>query len=139
MSKLSDAIKASREKQMAWFFNGGYTMKTNKYFTFSHVIDDDNIVIVTSNVTDIRDSKVLVVDNNKAVYLKDWQVLHVHSYYEEFNAYAVRLNRNFFKTYTFKGNIGDFSFAEADTFESLKRLAAEQDAANAEVALGWMK
>lgn len=135
MSQYSEYLKNCKEIAKARFF-GEVKNRSNKYFTFKHVIDEDNIVLVTSNIKRVKDSLVMVVANNKAVYLKDWQVLKVHNYYAEMEGYAVKLCRKYFKTYTFKSNFEEFSFDEEDTFDSLKEVAATQD--ETAVALGHM-
>lgn len=135
MSSYSDYIKSVKNNQMSRFFNGGYEMKTNKYFVFKHYIDDDNIIVVTANVRRVKDSLVLVVDDDKAVYLKDWQVCAIRNYDLGIYAYAVKLSRNYFKTYTFRNPFDDFAFDDPDTFDSLVSVAKEQDEANMSVAL----
>lgn len=116
-------------------------MLSNKYFTFDHIWDDDNIVIVTNNVTLVNTkfgpSLVLLVDNNKAIYLKDWQVQPVMNYYEDLYAFAVKLNRNFMKTYTFSKDFEGVAFDEEDTFDSLMEIAKTQN--DTKVACGWGK
>lgn len=109
-------------------FFGELTQVSNKRFTFdgSKHESEDEITIVTNNVRRFKDNLVLVVDNDKVVYLKDWQAVPIYSYEEGVNASAVKLNRNFFKTYTWKGTFIDFNFEEEDTFESLQKLAEKQ-------------
>lgn len=122
----SDYIKSLKQKNLEFFFGKSVKKVSNKYFTFDHVIDNDNIIIVTNNIKLIKDSYVLIVGNNKAVYLKDWQVRPIRNYWEEVNAYAVKLNRNFFKTYTFRNNFDDFYFEKEETFDDLKEIASTQ-------------
>lgn len=69
MSKLGDYIKQQKEKDIERFF-GKVNHTSNKYFTFNRIINDDEIIIITSNIKIIKDTPVLVVGNNKAVYLK---------------------------------------------------------------------
>lgn len=121
-------MKLMTKKEMEFYFKGGYNYVSNKYFRFKHVIDDDNIIIMTRNVKKIKENRVLIVDNNKGVYLKDWQVHFLYSAYSE-DAYAVKLNRKFFKVYQFNFSFDDMSFEKEDTFDELLQVAKEQDEA----------
>lgn len=134
MSKYSEYLKNRKEKDLEFFF-GTVTKKSNKYFEYNSIIDDDNIIIITNNIKVLKENFVMIVDNNKGVYLKDWQVRPVHNYYTGMNAFAVKLNRNYFKPYTFRFNFDDMAFEQEDTFDSLKECAATQTGA---IALGEM-
>ena len=136
MSSYSEYIKSMKEKEINRFF-GEVKRSSNKYFTFNHVLDEDNFIVVTANIKVIKGSYVLIVGKNQGVYLKDWQVVPVHNDHEGFNAYAVKLNRNFFKIYTFKSNFDDMTFTESDTFDSLKAIAEMQN--DIAIALKHMK
>lgn len=125
MSKYSEYIKSRKEKDLEFFF-GEVTKKSNKYFEYNSVIDEDNIIIVTNNIKTIKGNMVMIVDNNKAVYLKDWQVRRVHNFYNGVSAFAVKLNRKSFKPYTFRFDFEDMAFEQEGTFDSLKECAAEQ-------------
>ena len=46
----------------------------------TELLIDDEIIIITSNIKIIKDTPVLVVGNNKAVYLKDWLIREVRNY-----------------------------------------------------------
>ena len=135
MSRLSDAIKETKERDLKWFF-GDVKRISNKYFTFNHVIDDDNIIIITANIVVIKDNYAMLVGNNKGVFLKDWQVRKVHNYDFGIDAYAVKLNRRYFRVYTFdKIEFEDFAFEKDEDFDMLKADAATQ---TMPVALGHM-
>ena len=95
------------------------------------MVDNDNIIIITNNIKIIKGNYVLLVDNNKGVYLKEWQVKPVHNFYNGMSAYAVKLNRKYFKPYTFKCEGMDFT--QEDTFDSLMAVAETQTEA---IALG---
>lgn len=131
MSKFSDFIKGQKQKDLKFFFGDNLKMTSNKYFKFTHVKDDDNIIIFTKNVKYWfnKDQYLLVVDNNKAIYLKSWQVKEVCAD-NGVCGYAVKLNRNFFKTYTFSFDFEGFLFEKEDTFDSLVEVAKEQDFEN---------
>lgn len=125
MSKYSEYIKSRKEKDLEFFF-GEVTKKSNKYFEYNSIIDEDNIIIITNNIKTIKGNMVMIVDNNKAVYLKDWQVRRVHNFYNGVSAFAVKLNRKYFKPYTFRFDFEDMVFEQEETFDSLKECAAEQ-------------
>lgn len=136
MSKYSEFLKEMKEEQINKFF-GEIKKTSNKYFKFNHILNEDEIIIITGNVKFIKDNFVLVVGNNKAVYLKEWNIVRVHNYDLGLNAHAVKLNRKYFKIYTFKNYFEDFHFENDDSFESLMEAAKEQN--NTEIALGWTK
>lgn len=98
----------------------------NKYL-WKHYINDDEINIVTNNIQFWmnRGAYVMWVDNNKVVYLKDWQIQPIRN--EQGKAYAVKLNRAYFKPYTTYQN-DDYGFEKEDTFDDLVKVAKEQDA-----------
>lgn len=110
---------------------------SNKYFTYDSVIDKDNIIVRTNNVKMIKDNPVLIVDNNKAIYLKDWQVVPIKMDRGEVNTYAVKLNRKYMKEYTFKSNFDNVSFSKKDDFNSLMKVARSQQKQNKQVSYGW--
>ena len=126
------------EKVQDRFF-GEIEFKSNKYFTFNNVIDEDNFIIITNNITVVKDSLVLIVDNNKCVYLKEWNVCPVMNYYEGVYAFAVKLNRKYFKTYTFKSDFKCVTFDQEDTFDSLMEVAKEQQEAQMQIKDSWGK
>lgn len=138
MSKLGDYIKQQKEKDIQKFF-GEIKHTSNKYFTFNRIINDDEIIIVTSNIKIIKDTPVLVVGNNKAVYLKDWLIREVRNYNLDIYAYAVKLNRKYWKVYTFKSDFEDIFIEKEDTFDDLVEVAKEQNQKNMPIALGWGK
>lgn len=118
------------------FFNN-VTPVSRKYFRYDSIIDNDNIIVRTNNIAVVKGNPVLVVDNDKAIYLKSWQVEPVKMNRGEINTYAVKLNRNFMRPYTFKSGFRDFSFKKQDTFESLKNLAKKQQKQNVSISRGW--
>lgn len=133
----SDYIKECKDKDLKFFFGDDVRKVSNKYFKFTRVIDNDNIIIVTNNIKIIKDSYVLVVGEKKAVYLKDWQVRGVRSYYEDIDAYAVKLNRKYFKTYTFKNEIDpDLYFEKDNNFDDLLEVAKLQQEKDIRVTQG---
>ncbi len=110
-------------------FFGNVHNKSSKYFIpETQVLDNDNIIVITDNVKVVKGNPVLVVGNNQAVYIKKIVGVGVKdaggSYIGE--SYAVRLNRQYFKPYTFKNDFEDMSFSTPDTFDSLKEVAKSQ-------------
>ena len=136
MSKYSEFLKGIKKSQIKKFF-GEVSYTSNKYFKFNHVISNDEFIIITNNVRVIKGKPVLIIDNNKVVYLKDWNVLEIHNFKWNLYAYAVKLNRKYWKEYTFKEEFDDVYFKEADTFDSLKAVAETQN--DVEIAVGWGK
>lgn len=135
MSNYSEYLKGLKAKYIKSFF-GEVKQKSNKYFTFKHYIDDDNVIIITNNIKYIKGNPVLVVDNNKVVYLKDWLVEPVRNYNNGIYAYAAKVSRKFFKVYTFKNDFEDMAFEKETTFDELVEIAKEQDENNMAIALG---
>ena len=124
------------------FFGGEENRKgvSRQYFTYKHVLSDDEIIINTNNLVYIKGNPVLIVDTNKAVYLKEWQVREAHNYSDICSDFwLVKLNRKFFKTYTFKNRISDeISMEKEQSFDDLLQIAREQDEVNMKVANGFM-
>lgn len=134
MSTYSEYLKGVKENNLVRFF-GEVEHKSNKYFTFKHFINDDEAIIITNNVKYIKGNSVLIIANNKAVYLKDWLVKPVHNYFNDIYAYAVKINRPYFKPYTFKNDFEDMCIETEYTFDDLLNVAKEQDAENMKIAL----
>lgn len=137
--------KTSRERFIEWqrekhkrelerFFAGGIKKVSNQYYKFNNYIDDDNVIIVTRNLKMIKDTPVLMISNNKAVYLKEWQLKPVSTWSEDYGTeegFAVKLNRNYYKPYTFKEKFAGYHFGEEDelnSFDDVVKLAKEQQA-----------
>lgn len=138
MSKFSEFVKTQKEKDEKFFYGENVKHVSNQYLIFTHAVDDDNIIITTNNIKMIKGHPVLIVDNNKGVYLKDWQVRKAHNYDVFENFYVVKLNRKFFRAYTFGFNFENYSFEKEDDFDALLNVAREQDVANLKIASGWM-
>jgi hypothetical protein len=137
MSEYSEFLKNVKEQNKDRFFPNHRNV-SNKYFCFDHFVNDDEIILVTSNVIQVKGNPVLVVGNNKVVYLKDFCVQPVHNYDLGINAYAVILKRQYFKVYTFKNDIDGFAFDHDESFDDLVAAAKEQDAADMPIAIGHM-
>lgn len=112
---------------------------TNQSKDNNRIINDDEIIIITSNIKIIKDTPVLVVGNNKAVYLKNWLIREVRNYNLDIYDYAVKLNRKYWKVYTFKSDFEDIFIEKEATFDDLVEVAKEQTNKNIPIALGWGK
>ena len=134
MSTYSEYMKGVKENNLVRFF-GEVEHKSNRYFTFNHYINDNEAIIITDNVKYIKGNPVLIIANNKAIYLKDWLVRPVHNYFNDIYAYAVKINRQYFKPYTFKSDFEDMCIETEYTFDDLLNVAREQDAENMKIAL----
>lgn len=115
-------------------FFGDVHKVTNKYFEIkSQNPSDDEAIVFTNNVTFIKGNPVLITDNNKGVYLKDWNILQAsldfpdESTHNIINTYAVKVNRKYFKEYTFRTDFEGISFDKALTFDSIKKIAKQQE------------
>lgn len=140
MLKISEEYEEKKKnskttKDLNFFFGEKNWKPTgNGFYTIpKQAINNNEIIIRTNNVRNIgKDLQyVLVVGNNKAVYLKPWQVMGFNHLgnggYSNQSGVMVKLNRNFFKPYTFKSNFDGMSFAQDDTFDSLVQTAKEQE------------
>lgn len=130
--KLNELFEMRKENLLNSFFGKENFKTTNKRFKIiNHLLNEDEIIICTSNVTywTKKDQFVLWVNNDKIVYLKNFQVLPVFNYEEIGSCYLVKLNKKFFKSYNcFKNE--ELFFDKEDTFDSLKEVAKSQDASN---------
>lgn len=136
MSKYSNYLKSLKEKRIEKYF-GEVKYTSNKYFTFNQIIDEDNFILITNNVRLVKNSPVLVIGNNKVVYLKDYQLENLMNWSRGIYTYAVKLNRNYFKIYTFQNEFEGFMFDEDETFDSLLEVAKIQNEAGLEWANTW--
>lgn len=136
MSKYSEFLKGQKVKDLDFFFGkDNYTMQSNQYLTYQSVLDDKDIIIRTNNIKFIKGNPVLVVDNDKVVYLKDWQLRESGNYNEGLDFYLVKINADYFKPYQFRFSFDDVEFEKEQTFEDLKNLANEQQEANLKVRI----
>lgn len=128
MSNYSEFIKQRKENDLKFFFGEDMKRYSNNYIKFTHIKDNDNFIIVTNNIRTIKDSLVMIIGSNKAIYLKNWQVRPLKEHYGV-RAFAVKLNRNYFKPYTFSSEFEDFCFDEGkeDSFDSLLEVAKIQE------------
>lgn len=137
MSSYSDYLKSKKRLDMEFFFGDDLKMVSGKYFTFKRVKDNDNIVVLTGNIKFIKGNPILIVADNKGIYLKEWQIRKVASYQMGINCYAVKLSRQFFKPYTFSFEFEDFLIEEEYTFDKLLEIAKEQEKENLPIRQGW--
>lgn len=135
--EMRDFFRDRHNAQEVRFFGANNKcIRTNNYYTYKHVLSDDEIIINTGNVIKIKDSMVLVIGKNKAVYLKDWAVKAAHNNKAGGvgSFFIVKLNRAYFRPYTFTKPFEDFCIDKEQDFDYLLNVAREQDAENMEVA-----
>lgn len=129
MSNYSEYLKSRKLNNLKYFF--GEDVETSadfkKILDFKHYKNDDEIIIITNDVKPWKEQFVLVVDNNKVVFLKPWQVQKVKNWELAINAYAVKLSREYFKPYQLKFLYDDMHFNQETTFDNLVNIAREQD------------
>ena len=93
---------------------------------FDQVTDRDSCIVMTNNIKVINGNVVMVTGQNTAIYLKDWQWRKMTNQ-ETGDAFAVKLNKGYFKEYTFKNPFTEFGFDDGkDTFDTLWKTAAKQ-------------
>lgn len=141
MSSLSNYIKARKEKDKDFFFGAGnWRNLTNKYIAYKSVLNDDEIIIRTSNIKFFKGCPVLIVGSNDVVYLKDWQVKAAHAWEPDFKEdfYIVKINKKYFRTYHFENPVFGFESMENQDFEHLLDVAKEQEESKMLIALGHM-
>lgn len=140
MSKLSEVYNQRRINNINYFFGKDAKASTDgkEVISFTHYVDDDNIIVVTNDVKywANKDQYVLLVDKNKIVYLKAWQVQLLKNWELGVNMYAIKLNRNFFKVYAISFQYDDMAFEKENTFDDLVNVAKEQDNTNIRWKLG---
>lgn len=127
-----DFFKKRKEILMNGFFGANnYNDGNNRFNIKNHVINDDEIIICTNNVSYWRnkDQFILWVGNGKIVYLNKFQVLPVFNYEEVGSCYLVKLNKNYYKVYNCFVN-EELSFDKELTFQDLKDIAIQQDTSN---------
>lgn len=128
MSKFSEFLKEQRTKQLNKFFGEDHK-EYGDSLSWTHYKDDENIIISTTNVEfwKNKDTFVLIVNNNKVVYLKEWQVVPIKNWDLQLNAYAVKLNKKYFRPYTLSFSFNEYNFEKEDSFEDLVECAKSQD------------
>ncbi len=136
MSSFSAYIKKQKGAQRARFF-GEVREVSNTYFRFNRVIDDDNVIILTNNLRMINGSYALIVGNNAAIFLKDWQVVPVRIDRGTENTFVVKLNRNWVRPYVWtNGTEFDVWMDGIQDFDDFLAVARKQDEIDTPVAIG---
>lgn len=133
--------KVIHERRKHDFFKDANSEFEDDHLTkYDSVIDKDNIVLRTNNIKTYdkhgETKYLLVVGNNQAVYLNDWQIKK-GSNQDDISTYFVKLNRNYFKPYTFRNGFDDFSFNKDDSFDDLLNVAKEQGKYSKEHDEAW--
>ena len=120
--------KYGKSTQNDKFFGDKY-MISNKYFLFDHNPDENTSIAVfgREHFRDIKGNTVLIVGNDKAVYLKDWQIQPVDIERGMASGYAVKLNSNYYKPYTFKNSFNQVSMDKDLSFDDIRKIAKSQN------------
>lgn len=136
----SEYINMQKKKNLDFFFGkNNYKFHSNKYFTFKRILDEDTIIIMTNNIKIVNGSYLLMVDKNKGIFLKDWQVKKVSNYDTKVNSYLVKLNKNYMKEYEFNREFKNIHIFKRYVFDDFKELAEKQEKFNMRVKEGWIK
>ena len=119
------------------YFNESICKKSNKYFTFKRYKDDDNVTIVTNNIIQLGEYYVLLVGENKGVWLKDWQVKECRVGQQTYMpAFTVKLSRQYFTVKDITSpKCNDFFFEKEETFDDMVTLAKAQDERNEAISI----
>ena len=128
-NKYGEYMRNCFRKDVSYFFGNKVTFlsdRNSKEISYEPIIDDDTIIIRTNNLARVKDNLVLVVDHNKAVYLKIFNIMRAKDPEYGISFDLVKLNRKYFKTYTFKSDFEGFSFESETTFDDLKAIASTQ-------------
>lgn len=126
----TNIFKEAATKRKENFFQQTLTYKTNNYFVYDGDIDNDTIIIRTDNliVNTFTNKFILKVGTNKAVYLNANNIRKIrfkHANGDWESTYLVKLNRNYFKVYTFQKAFDDYLGNDKD-FDALKEIAKSQ-------------
>lgn len=126
-------------------FFGNISSVSKKYFVLeSQNPSEDEAIIFTNNVRVIKGNPVLITDNNKAVYLKDFNIQKTSlefpdrdgefTHKEIIDTFAVKVNKKYFKEYTFQNDFEGISFDKPTTFDEIKKIAKTQEKQNKRVS-----
>lgn len=125
--------RESKKRDLDFFFGDAKKVHeiSNKYSIYDGVIDDDNVVVNVSDgqIKFIKGNPVLVVGSNKAIYLRPWQFRYVEQWSEHglSSTALVKLNRKYYKTYTFQQPFDDMIFDGKDyDFDDWLQTAKDQ-------------
>lgn len=126
MARYTEYIHNAKSTAADRFF-GERRFIDSRFFRFDGVIDENNIIVIVTTVKMLRNgSVVMVVGNDQAIYLQDWQIYKVMTK-SGIDGWAVKLSRKHFKPYTFKdGFYPEFFFRKSLTFDDLVKRAESQ-------------
>ena len=114
------------------FFGDIHQVSNKRFELKSQTPNSDEAIIFTNNLAVVKGNPVLITDNNKAVYLKDFNIRKATVEYDDapgtyIDTFAVKINKKYFKEYTFQKGFNGYSFDKADTFDSLFKTAQAQE------------
>lgn len=109
-------------------FFGAVHNVSNKYFIPQRqVIDNDNIILITNNIQVVKGNAIMVVGQNQAVYVNNIAGANVKNGGALVtDTYAVKLNRQRFKTYTFRNGFNNAP-SQNESFDDLLKIARQQE------------
>lgn len=115
-----------------YFGKNNWKEQPNKYITFKHLIDDENIIIVTSNIKYFKNSGkyIMAIGNNSCIWLKEWQIKKCYNYWLDTDAHIVKLNKKYYTPYALKFTFDELNFEKDETWEDMIEIAKEQDQVN---------
>lgn len=134
----SDKLKTNQRKNMEHFYGPSLKMTSGNYFHFNSVLNNDEIILLTNEVKNIKGKPVLMLSKKTGIYLKEWQIRKVCNYQKGINCYAVKLNRNFFNPYSFSINFEEVQ-NNFNTFDDICECVKEQNQENLSIREGWIK
>lgn len=131
--------KTKKEQLNDFFGIGNWKHIKGDLYEFKRVIDDENVIVVTNNITFIGDYAFLVVGENKGILLNPKNVWVVHNFKPiHINSFAVKVNKNdFSKVIIFEKEFDDFIYMNDTTFEELLLVSKEQEKTNTIWQLGY--
>lgn len=128
-NELKHFYSLHSKKNNDFFFGENNWNRDESYrYRFTQAIDNDNIIVVSKNIVWVKGNPILLISNQRGVYLKDWQIRTVYKdpFTSELPKYVIKLNRKFFKVYTFSNSIGE-CYDNYTTFDDFLSLARQQE------------
>lgn len=141
-----DTLKTKEQLELERFF--GYIKKSStNFFKFKQVYKNgDTIIVLTNNIcrygkTETDAGKpIMMITENAAIFLQDWQFRKVSSKRSGLKCFAVKLNRQNFKPYVFKGKNESFIYPnDGMDYNTWMRIAIEQEEQKYVICDGWPK
>lgn len=137
MSEILNELKTDKRKKLDYFFSQEIKMSSKKSFHFKNVINDDLVILLTTNIRTVKNKRILVTGEHTGIFLKDWQFIKLNNHQRGINCYAVKLYRKYFKPFNF-GNISFYpGKPEINDFEEAIARAKKQEEEHISFTEGW--